>query len=439
MSTDTIYALATGKGRAGVAVIRLSGPQAGTAAKLISKAPLPKARLAARSNIYHPKTNDLLDDCLILWFPSPGSYTGEDVIELHVHGGLAVINAVMEALGIIKGLRLAGPGEFTRRAFLNDKMDLTEAEGLIDLIDAETDAQRKQAQRQSQGALGKLYVGWMDRLVPLLAYYEAEIDFADEELPDQLGQRNEIKIDEIRQELLLHLDDHNRGERLRDGVRIAIIGPPNAGKSSLLNALAKRDVAIVSDIAGTTRDVIEVHLDLNGYPVILSDTAGIRDAKDAIEDEGIKRALKAAEDSDLKVVVVDASSADWKDQLANHQTADSISLVNKIDSFDIKLNDQGFFPVSVKSGEGIQSFLDYLGEKVSQEFGLSETPSITRNRHREAVIEAVEALERCLIAPEVALAAEDLRIAVRALGRITGQVDVEDLLDIIFREFCIGK
>lgn len=439
MSTDTIYALASGKGRAGVAVIRLSGPHAGEASKILTSAPLPLARQATRARLHHPKTKELLDDCIILWFPNPGSYTGEDVIELHVHGGLAVIDAVMDALAGLDGLRLAEPGEFTRRAFLNDKMDLTEAEGLIDLIDAETNAQRKQAQRQSQGALGKLYEDWMDRMVPLLAYFEAEIDFADEELPDQLGQRNEIKIREICEELTLHLDDKHRGERLRDGVRIAIVGPPNAGKSSLLNALAKRDVAIVSDIAGTTRDVIEVHLDLAGYPVILSDTAGIREAENSIENEGVKRALKAAEESDLKVIVVDASTPDWQSQLEAHRTPNSISLLNKIDTSNIQSVGTDFFAVSVKSGAGIQVFLDYLGKLVAEEFGLSETPSITRNRHREAVSEAVAALQRALIAPEVALAAEDLRMAVRALGRITGKVDVEDLLDIIFSEFCIGK
>lgn len=439
MSVDTIYALASGKGRAGVAIIRLSGPQAGQAASALTLVPLPRPRMAVRANIHHPVTHEMLDDAIILWFPNPGSYTGEDVIELHVHGGLAVINAVMDALGEMPKLRLADPGEFTRRAFLNDKMDLTEAEGLIDLIDAETEAQRKQAQRQSQGALGRLYEGWMDRLVPLLAYYEAEIDFADEELPDQLGQRNEIKIREVKDALSQHLDDNNRGERLRDGVRIAIIGPPNAGKSSLLNALAKRDVAIVSDIAGTTRDVIEVHLDLNGYPVILSDTAGIREAKDAIEDEGIRRALKVAEESDLKVIVVDATSSDWLSQLAEHQTGNSIAILNKVDRANITSIEDHVFAVSVKTGEGIESFLKDLAGKVSTEFGLNETPAITRTRHREAVIEAVTALDRALVAPEVALAAEDLRMAVRSLGRITGQVDVEDLLDIIFREFCIGK
>ena len=326
-------------------------------------------------------------------------------------------------------------------------MDLTEAEGLIDLINAETDAQRKQAQRQSQGALGKLYISWMDKIIPLLAYYEAEIDFSDEELPEELGQRNRDKISNINNEITLHLNDNNRGERLRDGVHIAIIGRPNVGKSSLLNSLAKRDVAIVSDIAGTTRDVLETHLDLNGYPVTLYDTAGIHETTGLIESEGIRRALKIADSADLKIIMLDNITPNWQNEILKYNDDNSIFLLNKIDINiinnqlidQIKNSGMIIFCLSVKSGSGISNFLDYLGNRIEKEFGLSETPAITRNRHREAVIEANIALDRALIAPEIALAAEDLRMAVRALGSITGQVDVEDLLDIIFSEFCIGK
>ncbi len=447
MTEKTIYALASGKGRAGIAIIRISGTETSNIIKILSLANLPKARFAKYLSIYDPKTKDLLDDCILLWFPAPNSYTGEDVAEFHIHGGVAVINSFMAVLNGLDNVRLALPGEFTKRAFLNDKMDLTKAEGLIDLINAETEAQKKQAQRQSQGALGKLYISWMNKIIPLLAYYEAEIDFSDEELPKELGQRNKEKINQINDEIALHLNDNNRGERLRDGVHIAIIGQPNVGKSSLLNSLAKRDVAIVSDIAGTTRDILEVHLDLNGYPVTLYDTAGIHETVGIIENEGIRRALKIADNADLKIIMLDNITLNWQNELTKYNDNNSIFLLNKIDIN--KINNEIFnqiknfgiviFCLSVKSGSGISSFLNSLGDRIEKEFGLSETPAITRNRHREAVIDANAALNRALIAPEIALAAEDLRMAVRALGSITGQVDVEDLLDIIFSEFCIGK
>lgn len=441
--TETIYALASGKGRAGVAIIRISGPETKAVTEALSGQPVPPARLAKRAWIRDPETQALLDDGLILWFAAPASYTGEDLVELHIHGGTAVRNAVFDAIRKLGKARMAEPGEFTRRAFQNGKMDLTEAEGLIDLIDAETEAQRLQALQQSRGALGTIYMGWADRLTRILAYYEAEIDFADEDLPEDLGQKTRPQLDEICVEIRSHLDDNRRGERLREGVHIAIIGPPNAGKSSLLNLLAQREAAIVSDIAGTTRDVVEVHLDLRGYPVIVSDTAGLRETDDVIEQEGVRRALARAEEADLIILVVDVSKPEEASATLDEfgKKADLV-ILNKADQTN-KVDDgflgDGRFAVSVKSGDGIGALLSSVGEMVESRFGLKEAPAITRQRHREALQECLGHIERSFDAYEVVLAAEDLRLAVRALGRITGRVDVEDLLDVIFKDFCIGK
>lgn len=441
--TETIYALASGKGRAGVAIIRISGPDTQAITEALTGQPIPPARLARRAWIKDPESGALLDDGLVLWFGAPASYTGEDLVELHIHGGTAVRNAVFAAIQKLGRARMAEAGEFTRRAFQNGKMDLTEAEGLIDLIDAETEAQRLQALQQSRGALGTIYMGWADRLTRILAYYEAEIDFADEDLPEDLGQKTRPQLDAICSEIRNHLDDNRRGERLREGVHIAIIGPPNAGKSSLLNLLAQREAAIVSDIAGTTRDVVEVHLDLRGYPVIVSDTAGLRETNDVIEQEGVRRALARAEEADLIILVVDVSKPDEaKATLDEFGNRADLIILNKADqTAEI---DDGFlgdnrYTVSVRTGNGIGALLSSVGEMVEHRFGLKEAPAITRQRHREALQDCLAHIERSYSAYEVVLAAEDLRLAVRSLGRITGRVDVEDLLDVIFKDFCIGK
>ncbi|MEX2618514.1 MAG: tRNA uridine-5-carboxymethylaminomethyl(34) synthesis GTPase MnmE [Alphaproteobacteria bacterium] len=442
--SDTIFALSSGSGRAGVAVIRLSGPSAGAACTAFSGRPLPAPRVATRVRLRDPDSGDALDDGLALWFPAPGSFTGEDVLELHIHGGQAVIGGVLAALSRQPDLVMAGPGDFTRRAFLAGKLDLTEAEGLIDLIDADTEAQRRQALRQSSGALGALYEGWRARLVRVLAHVEALIDFPDEELPESVMTAAEQGILGVTDELSLHLADNRRGERLRDGVQIAILGAPNVGKSSLLNLLSRRDAAIVSAQAGTTRDIVEVHLDMGGFPVVLADTAGIRESGDAVEAEGVLRARARARDVDLKLVVCDAAmpaefgAADLVD-------GDTILVVNKIDLCPVR-EDPVFAspalavcPVSVRSGAGIDCLLAVLGKAVADRFDVSGAPMITRVRHRRAIEDCRDALVRAASAPLPELAAEDLRLAVRALGRITGTVDVEDLLDVIFREFCIGK
>ncbi len=433
----TIYALASGRGRAGIAVVRLSGNQSDSALRALAGR-LPPPRHAARVSLRCPKEGVLLDEALALRFPGPASYTGEDVAELHLHGGPATIRAVLGALARLPGLRLAEPGEFTRRAFDNGRMDLTAAEGIADLVAAETEAQRRQALAQAGGALQQLYDAWSARLTRLLAWREAEIDFADEPLPDDLQAEIMQAATALAAEMAARLDDGRRGERLRDGVRIAVIGAPNAGKSSLVNALARRDAAIVSAEAGTTRDVLDVHLELDGWPVVLSDTAGLRDTRDAVEREGVRRARQAAAAADLRLLVVDATAGP---DLAGGQMPDADLIV--LNKADLCLaapppGPAGAIAVSALTGAGLPQLLQRLSALAAGQFDRAEAVVITRARHREALTEALEHLRRGLTAPETDLAAEDWRLALRALGRITGRVGVEDLLDVIFRDFCIG-
>ncbi len=440
----TIFALATAPGRSGVAVVRISGPAAvATLATLTGKVP-PAPRRAVRATLRHPTTGDALDDALVLRFAAPASFTGEDVVELHLHGGRAVVAGVIEALAGLPGLRIAEPGEFTRRAFENGKLDLTEAEAVADLVDAETTAQRRQALRQMDGALGRLYDGWRDRLTRALAHLEADIDFAEEDLPGGLAAAVQPVVERLRAEIAGHLDDGGRGERLREGLHIAIVGAPNAGKSSLLNALARRDAAIVSARAGTTRDVIEVHLELGGYPVVLADTAGLREAAaDEVEEEGIRRARDRARQADVKIAVFDASALPALDAATEALVdADTVVVFNKSDLRDPP--SQGVagaipLPVSARTGRGLAALEQRLTAFSADRLAVGSAPTLTRARHRAALEECRDALERALSAPLPELAAEDIRLASRALGRITGRVDVEDLLDIIFRDFCIGK
>ncbi len=448
---DTIYALASGAGRAGVAVIRLSGRGAGDALRALTGTRLPPARQAVRARFYAPGTDRALDDGLALWFPGPASFTGQDVAELHIHGGPAVIAAMLAALAAIPGLRPAAAGEFSRRAFENGKLDLTEAEGLADLVEAETEAQLKQARRQYGGELSRLYDGWRDRLLHDLALTEAGIDFADERLPAGLTARTLADIRALDAEISAHLADGRRGERLRRGLYLAIVGPPNAGKSSLLNLLARRDAAIVSELAGTTRDIIEVHLDLGGYPLNVADTAGLRISSDAIESEGVRRALNHAEQADLKVLVLDGSElrmAGAPDELtAGLIDERTLIVLNKSDlatrPFPREIENRPAFGVSVKTGQGVEELLSALQAMVATQFDATPGPAPTRERHRHALEDCRRALARALAVadPEenTELMCEDLRLAARALGRITGRIDVEDLLDVIFGEFCIGK
>lgn len=441
--SDTVFALATPPGRGAVAVMRVSGPLAARAVEALTGAPPPPPRRAARRRLADPRTGERLDDALVLWFDGPRSYTGEDVAEFHLHGGRAVVAGVVEVLNRLDGLRGAEAGEFTRRAFANGKLDLTEAEAVADLIDAQTSAQRRQALRQMEGGFGALCDGWRDRLVRALAHAEADIDFTDEDLPDGLDVRVAEAVEVLRAEIGRFLDDGRRGERLRDGLSVAIVGAPNAGKSSLLNALAGREAAIVSSRAGTTRDVIEVQLDLGGYPVTLADTAGLRDTVDEIEEEGVRRALARAALADLRLAVFDASV--WPD--ADEATVrllgpDTIAVLNKTDRRAVagaSVCGHSALPVSAKTGDGLAALETRLVEAAREALDAGDGAVMTRARHRKALEECRAALGRALSASLPELAAEDLRLAARALGRITGRVDVEDLLDVIFRDFCIGK
>ncbi|WP_119460548.1 tRNA uridine-5-carboxymethylaminomethyl(34) synthesis GTPase MnmE [Rhodospirillaceae bacterium SYSU D60014] len=442
--TDTIFALASAPGRAGVAVIRVSGPGAGGALRRLSDGAVPSPRYAAYRRLRDPWSGAVIDEALVLWFPGPASFTGEDVAEFHLHGGRAVIAALIDALYNCPGLRPAEPGEFTRRAFENGKLDLTAAEGLADLVNAETEGQRRQALRQMQGELGRLYDRWREGLVGALAQAEAAIDFPDEDLPAGLEDVVRGRLAEILGEISQHLADNRRGERLRDGFSIALIGAPNTGKSSLLNWLAQRDAAIVSATAGTTRDIIEVQLDLGGYPVLVADTAGLRTAQDEIEAEGVRRALDRAGAADLRIALFDATA--WPDfdlETTRLIDDDTIPVINKTDlrSIDpeVRIGGRAAQCLSVRSGNGLPAFLDQVTDAVAERLGGGTALPLTRARHRHALEECLDALGRTQAAALSELAVEDLRLAVTALGRITGRIDVEDLLDRIFRDFCIGK
>ncbi|WP_374631267.1 tRNA uridine-5-carboxymethylaminomethyl(34) synthesis GTPase MnmE [Ferrovibrio sp.] len=449
MPAETIYAPSTAPGPAGLAVIRLSGPQAGAALQALTGKPLPAPRLASRATL-RDAAGEALDDALVLWFPGPGSFTGEDVAELHIHGGRAVLAAILKALAEIPGLRLAEPGEFSRRAFEHGKLDLTAAEGIADLIHAETEAQRRQGLRQMQGELGRLYEGWRAALMRALAHLEADIDFPDEDLPEGVAEAVRPEITVLRNAIADHLADNRRGERLREGVAVVILGPPNAGKSSLLNRLARREAAIVSDIAGTTRDIIEVRLDLGGYPVLLADTAGLRDSADRIESEGVRRALARAAEADLKLILLDATQSAGSGlaippDIATLIDADTLLIANKTDlaplPADASYQGRPLLPLSAETGAGLDAVLAALEKEVAARYGLTGSAQLTRARHRETLTACLASLDRFLEggAPDAELAAEDIRLAARALGRITGRVGVEDMLDIVFRDFCIGK
>ncbi len=446
---STIFALSSGRPPAAIAVVRVSGPQAGVALeKLIGR--LPEPRKAALARVRDPANGEPIDEALALWFPGPRSETGEDVAELQLHGGHAVIAGVLEALGAIPGCRLAEPGEFTRRAFEAGQLDLTEVEGLGDLIAAETAAQRRQAFRQLKGLIGDRAEAWRQRLVEALALVEARIDFSDEaDVPEDLVGPALHAAQQLRGEIAAKLGDGRRGERLREGLVVAIAGPPNAGKSTLFNRLAKRDAAIVSPYAGTTRDVIEVHLDLDGYPISLLDTAGIRDSSEPIEQEGIRRARDRAAAADIVLWVVDADAAVQQTAMPGAAMSDIWWIRNKIDLVEeltssARRDEQGFiYTLSAERGQGIDALEAGLAGYAKSFFAAAESTLVTRARHRRAFEETIAALDRALAegngAAREELVAEELRAAATVLGRLTGRVDVEDILDVIFRDFCIGK
>jgi tRNA modification GTPase len=437
---QTIFALASAPGRAGVAVLRISGPQASLAIERLTTGGLPASRVASLRTLKNPTDQSIIDHALLLWFPAPASFTGEDVVELHLHGGKAIIQAAATTLQDLPDFRLAEPGEFTRRGFENGKFDLTAAEAIADLIAAETEIQRQQALQQLDGALATLYDGWRTRLTRALAHLEADIDFSDEDLPADIVAKRLADLRGLSDEIAAHLNDSHRGERRRDGFVIAILGAPNAGKSSLLNTLARRDAAIVSATAGTTRDVIEVQLDLGGYAVIVADTAGLRETSDAIENEGVHRALQRAATADLKLLLFDGAVWPQRDQAtAALQDANSVVVISKNDLLAAPTSLPDVHYISTKTGAGIGALIKILTHEIASRLEDHGQPTLTRARHRAALDECHAALKRALSAAAPELQAEDVRLAVRALGRITGRVDVEDLLDVIFREFCIGK
>jgi tRNA modification GTPase len=430
MARDTIFALATAPGRAGIAVLRVSGPHASRAIERLTRKSVPAPRKAVLAGFFD-EAGRPLDRGLVLFFAGPASFTGEDMAEFHIHGGRASVEALSAALSAA-GARPAEPGAFTRRAVENGKLDLTQAEAIADLVAADTDAQRRQALRQYDGALADLYEGWRGALIRASAWAEAAIDFSDEELPADTLAQAQAAIRAILGEIRRHLDDSARGERLREGLLLTVIGPPNAGKSSLVNALARREVAIVAETAGTTRDVIEVRMDLGGYPVTLADTAGLRDAAEAVEAEGVRRARARAEAADLVLLLLDAGS----DAPPPDVRAD-LTVWNKVD-----LRRRDGLAISVKTGEGLDALIAALTAKVRDRLEApGEAPTLTRARHRRALEDAAQALAAALAAPPARpeLLAEDMRLALRALGRLTGRVDIEELLDAVFRDFCVGK
>jgi tRNA modification GTPase len=428
MFTDTIFALASGSARAAIAVMRLSGPDSGRAVAALCGGTLPAPRHASLRRLRDP-AGATLDQALVLWFPAPGTYTGEDSSELHLHGGRAVIDGVANVL-IEFGLRPAEPGEFTRRAFLNGRMDLVEAEAVHDLIAAETEAQRRQALRQLEGALGALYQDWADRLRGILAYQEALIDFPDEDLPPEVETQLLTTLRAVRTEIGTHLNDAGRGEKLREGLFFAITGAPNVGKSTLINALAQRQVAIVSAIAGTTRDALETRVVLAGVPVTLVDTAGLRETTDSIEAEGVRRAIARAEEADLVMTLVEAGSP-------TPDATDALLIASKA---DLGLpGPPNALRISATTGMGMDELRARLAQAARQLTESNGPPPLTRSRHRAALLAAAGHLDAAEQVDLPELRGEDLRLAMRALGRITGHVGVEDILDTVFSKFCIGK
>lgn len=444
-ATDTIFALSSGRPPAAIAVVRVSGPRASAALEaVIGRVPVPRRATFAR--VREPSTGETIDEAVVLWFPGPKSETGEDTAEVQLHGGRAVIAAVLAALATVPGLRPAEAGEFTRRAFENGRLDLTRVEGLADLIYADTEVQRRQALRQLQGLLGDRAERWRATLIEVIALVEAGIDFSDEaDVPaNTLGPALET-AQQLHKEIEGALADSHRGERLREGLVVAIAGPVNVGKSSLLNRIARRDAAIVSPLAGTTRDIIEVHLDLDGYPVTMLDTAGIRPSDDAIEQEGVRRALERASAADLVLWVVDASDARdaaLENTALQFPQTPKLVVYNKVDLVAAPTNDQRPLSISAKTGEGLNQLLQKLTEQARTHLGAAEPALVTRQRQRHTLEQAFAALGRAIAEGKKRredIVAEELRLAARALGRLTGRVDVEDVLDVIFRDFCVGK
>ena len=442
----TIYALSTGPGISGLAVIRVSGKETFKVIKLLTQKTKFEPRVATLSKINKINTSELIDEGLIIWFPGPESYTGEDMAEFHIHGSKAVIEALHNTLSKIDNCRLAEPGEFTKIAFQNGKINLLKAEAIADLISSETEIQRKQAIEILKGKSANIFNELRVKLLKILSHVEAKIDFPDEDLPENILKSINKTSKEVALSLKKILEDQKVGERIREGFKIAIVGPTNAGKSSLLNHLSNRDVAIVSEIAGTTRDVLETHLNIDGYPVIVSDTAGIRASKNEIEKKGIKLAINKAEEADLKLIVIDAKSVDFKGILKDFMDDNAILVVNKSDTIKKNLNSElkkfNHILISVKKNLNLDILILKIKEKLKNKFITSNDILITRDRHRQHLHKCLEHLKNFSSKSEAEdfdKAAEDLRLATRHLGMIVGKIDVEEILGSIFNDFCIGK
>jgi len=442
----TIYSLSSGPGISGIAVIRISGRDTSYVIKLLTKKKLTKPRVATLRKIYKINTNELIDEGIILWFPGPQSYTGEDMAEIQVHGSKAVVDAILNTISKIEKCRLAEPGEFTKLAFQNGKINLLQAESIADLISAETEIQRKQAIKIMEGRSADQFNFLREKLLKILSHVEAKIDFPDEDLPTNILDEVKNSSNEVVEKIEKILKDQKIGERIREGFKIAILGPTNAGKSSLINHLSNRDVAIVSEIAGTTRDVIETHLNIDGYPVIISDTAGIRESKDEIEKKGIKLSLNRAEEADLKLVVVDAKSLVFTDVLKGLLDENAILVINKSDllekEIDSEIKNINHVLISIKDNKNIDGLISKIKNNLKKKFITSDDILITRERHRQHLEQCLDHLNNFNQKKELEdfdKAAEDLRLATRHLGMIVGKVDVEEILGSIFNDFCIGK
>ena len=442
----TIYALSSGPGLSGIAVIRVSGTQSREIISSLTDQPFPKERLATLKKIKNNSNNELIDEGIVLWLPGPKTYTGEDMVEFHVHGSKAVINEMQNVISKFKDCRLAEPGEFTKKAFHNGKINLLKAESIGDLIASETELQRKQALRIMTGESSKKFEKWRDDLIEILGNVEAKIDFPEEDISDDIYKQIKTKIEKIKNEIKKILDDNKTGEIIREGFKISIIGPPNVGKSSLLNYLSKRQVAIVSEKAGTTRDVIEVYLNLDGIPVIISDTAGIRETADDIENKGVNLAINRAQEADLNIVLLDYKNLDFKGFLDEKIEDKSLIVINKsdlkitdINSLDNRYNS---ISISIKNETNIDKLIEIIKKKLKTKIISTENILITRSRHRQHLEECFKHLQNFLEKKdldEFDKAAEDLRLSIRHLGSIVGRVDVEEILGSIFDNFCIGK
>ncbi len=440
-----IYALSSGRGPSGIAIVRISGDETLKICQNLTKLKSIKSNEVNFCKFYDPKHDNIIDpEALLLWFPAPNSYTGEDLAELQIHGSNAVINSLLRVLSEQENCRLAEPGEFTKIAFQNDKIDLLKAESIGDLIHSETELQRQQAVKLVQGNASNYYNDLREKIIKSLAFIEAKIDFAEEDLPEEVLKNVHKSIKEIHIEITKIIEDNKIGEKIRNGFRVSITGEVNSGKSSLLNLLSKREVAIVSDEAGTTRDVIEIYLNLDGYPVIFADTAGIRDAKNEVEKKGIFLALDKSKEADLNIVVIDNSSQKINKQIKKMINKDTIVLLNKSDISEKQNHNFEVNTVlaSVKNNKNIDKLVNVIKDKLSKKFLTNNSALITRERHRVKLNKCLKEIDKFLKKDQnkdLELAAEDLRMATRHLGGIVGKVDVEEILDSIFKDFCIGK